>query len=283
MQISAKQCLIRKIRKYELEDAIQVFMSSFRRTDDQSLYQLTKNHWSNWQKSKLAEFYGAFYETRLVGFCLCFAFKATASLGYMCVDFRYQNQGIGSRILHHIITELEGKGITTIRLYATKMGENLYRKYEFKEDFIGSIYEVDFHEEINKKSLRVRLSNRILPWIFTLDKAVYGDDRTKLFRFLIKNGKLIIKPRSGFAFVRGENIGPIVAKNIPAFINLLKYAYTLGGRKLHYLSHDTRSLKVIEVLHLIENTAMRCKRMIYGTEIKEDLSNYYSMYNFAIG
>ena len=230
MQISAKQCLIRKIRKHELEDAIQVFMSSFRRTDDQTLYLLTKNHWTNWQKSRLAEFYGAFYETRLVGFCLCFAFKTTASLGYMCVDFRYQNQGIGSRILHHIIAELEGKGITTIRLYATKMGENLYRKYEFKEDFIGSIYEVNFHEEINKKSLRVRPSSRILPWVFTLDKAVYGDDRTKLLRFLIKNGQLIVKPRSGFAFVRGENVGPIVAKNIPAFIDLLKYAYTLGGQ-----------------------------------------------------
>ncbi len=283
MQISANQCLIRKIRKHELEETIQVFMSSFRRSDDQSLYHLTKNHWTNWQKSKLADFYGAFHENQLVGFCLCFAFKTTASLGYMCVDFRYQNQGIGSMILNHIITELEGKGIKTIRLYATKMGENLYRKYEFEEDFIGSIYEVDFREEISKKNLKVRLSSRILPWVYNLDKAVYGDDRTRLLRYLIKNGQLIVKPRSGFAFIKGENIGPIVSKNIPVFIDLLKYAYTLGGRKLHYLSHDSRSLKVIEVLYLIENTAMRCKRMIYGPKINENLSNYYSMYNFAIG
>ena len=283
MQISAKQCSIRKIRNHELEDAIKVFMSSFRRTDDQSLYQLTKKHWTNWQKSKLAEFYGAFYESKLLGFCLCFAFKTTASLGYMCVDFRYQNQGIGSVILNHIIEELETQGITTIRLYATKMGENLYKKYDFKEDFIGSIYEVNFREEIDKKRLRVRISSRIVPWVYNLDKAVYGDDRTKLLRFLIKNGQLIVKPRLGFAFVKSENIGPIIAKNIPVFTDLLKYAYTLGGRKLHYLSHDSRSLKIIEVLHLLENTAMRCKRMIRGDSIKENLSNFYSMYNFAIG
>ena len=78
-------------------------------------------------------------------------------------------------------------------------------------------------------------------------------------------------------------IGPVVAKNIPVFIDLLKYAYTLGGRKLYYLIHNSRSHKVIEVLHLIENTAMRCKRMIRGQEIHEDLTNYYAMYNFAIG
>jgi len=88
-------------------------------------------------------------------------------------------------ILNHIINELESKGIKTIRLYATKMGEKLYRKYDFEEDFIGSVYEVVFNEEINLG--RVRTTNRILPWIYTLDRQIYGDDRTKLLRSLIKN------------------------------------------------------------------------------------------------
>jgi ribosomal protein S18 acetylase RimI-like enzyme len=268
---------------HELEDAIQVFMSSFRRTDDESLYELTKNHWTNWQKSKLASFYGAFQDSILVGICLSFPFKTTATLGYMCVDYRYQNQGIGSSLLNHIINELDGQGIHTIRLYATKIGENLYKKYGFTEDFIGSIFGLDFREDISKRELRVRTSNRILPWIYSLDKAVYGDDRTKFLRYLIKNGQLIVKARSGFAFVRGEKIGPVIAKNIPVFIDLLKYAYTLGGRKIYYLTHNPHSHKIIEVLHLVENTAMRCKRMVRGEKIKEDLSNFYALYNFSIG
>ncbi len=281
MQISAKQCSVRKIRKHELEQAIQVFMNSFHRTDDESLYRLTKTHWTNWQRSNLAEFYGAFTGQTLIGFCLCFAFKTTASLGYMCVEVQYQNQGIGSLILNHIINELESRNIRTIRLYATKMGENLYRKYGFEEDFLGSVYEVKFNEEINTR--RVKTTNRILPWIYTLDKQIYGDDRTKLLRSLIKNGQLIVKPRLGYAFVSGENIGPVGAKNIPVFVELLKYAFSSGGRKLYYLTHNERSLKVIEILHLIENSAMRCKRMIRGSKITEDLSNFYAMYNFAIG
>lgn len=283
MQIGSKHCSIRKIRKHELEDAIQVFMTSFRRSDDESLYQLTKKHWLNWQKSKLAEFYGAFYGSELVGICLSFPFKTTSSLGYMCVDSKHQNQGIGSSLLNHVIKDLERKGISTIRLYATKMGENLYKKYEFSEDYIASIYELNFHEEINTRGLRVRTSKRILPWVYNLDKSVFGDDRTKLFRFLIKNGELITKPRLGFAFVRNDIIGPVVAKNIPVFIDLLKYAYTIGGRKLFYLTHDSRSLKIVDVLHLIENTAKRCKRMIRGHKISEDLSNFYALYNFSIG
>ncbi len=281
MQLSAKQCSIRKIRKNELKNAIHVFMKSFRRTEDQSLFNLTEKHWINWHENKLAEFYGVFYNSNLIGICLAFPFKKTASLGYMCVDFQYQRQGIGSLLLEHIINDLEKRDISLIRLYATKMGESLYRKYGFNEQFIGSIYEFNFHEEIRVR--RVRSSSRIMPWMYSLDKQVYGDDRTKLLRFLVKNAKLIIKSRSGFAFVRGEIVGPVIAKNIPVFIDLLKYAYILGARKLYYLTHDNRSLKVIEVLHLIENTAMRCKRMIRGNQIDENLSYFYAMYNFAIG
>ena len=283
MQISANQCSIRKLRNHEIEDALQLFMRSFRRSDDESLYLLTKKHWTNWQQSNLAEFYAAFHHSKLIGLCLCFPFKTTASLGYMVVDIDYQRQGIGRLLLGTIIKELEQKEISSIRLYATKMGENLYKKFDFHEDCIGSIYEFNFHEEIKPRSLRVRISKRILPWVYILDKTVYGDDRTKLLRFLIKNGQLLVKPRSGFAFIRDDLVGPIVAKNIPVFIDLLKYAYTLGGRRLYYLTHDERSRKLIEVLHLIENTVMRCKRMIRGQDIDENLSYFYAMYNYAIG
>jgi hypothetical protein len=228
-------------------------------------------------------FYGAFFSSKLVGLCLCFAFKTTASLGYMVVDLDHQKKGIGTRLLDFILSELEHQGIKTVRLYATKMGEHLYTKFDFHEDCIGSIYEMDFHEEINPRSLRVRVSNRILPWVYSMDKAVYGDDRTKLLRFLIKNGKLLVKGRLGFAFVRKGIIGPIVAKNIPVFNDLLKYAFTMGARKLYYLTHDNRSRKVIEIMHLLEKSSMRCNRMVRGENIKEDLTKFYALYNFALG
>jgi len=283
MQISTKQCLIRKIRSHELEEAIHVFMRAFRRTDDEMLFQITKTHWKNWQSSGLAEFYGAFLNDRLIAICLCFAFKRTASLGYMSVDLSYQHQGVGRSLLEYIIHDLEQKRIFTIRLYATKMGEGLYNQHSFKEDYIGSIYELNFREEINLKGLKVRTSSRIWPWIYSLDKEVYGDDRTKLLRFLIKNSRLIVKGRHGFAFIRNDTVGPVIAKNIPIFIDLLKYAYILGAKKLCYLTHDSHSLKVIDILHLVENTTMRCKRMIRGPPFIENLSLPYAMYNFAIG
>ena len=283
MQISAKQCSFRKLRKHELEDALRLFMRSFRRSEDESLYRLTKKHWTDWQTSHLAVFYGAFFSSKLVGLCLCFAFKTTASLGYMVVDIDNQHKGIGTSLLGFILSELEQRGIKTVRLYATKMGEHLYKKFDFHEDCIGSIYEMDFHEEINPRSLRVRVSNRILPWVYSLDKAVYGDDRTPLLRFLIKNGQLLVKGRLGFAFVRKGIVGPIVTKNIPVFIDLLKFAYTKGARKLYYLTHDNRSRKLIEIIHLIEKTSMRCNRMVRGEHIKEDLKKFYALYNFAIG
>ena len=67
---------------------------------------------------------------------------------------------------------MEGKGITTIRLYATKMGQVSREYMSLKKMSSDPFYEVNFDEEINKKSLSVRPSSRILPWVFTLDKAV---------------------------------------------------------------------------------------------------------------
>ncbi|MBN2155408.1 MAG: GNAT family N-acetyltransferase [Candidatus Lokiarchaeota archaeon] len=282
-QIRIKHCSVRKIHRSELKEAIYVFMRSFRRNDDNALFELTLDYWTNWYNNKLAIFYGAFHKRQLVGICLSFPFEKTASLGYMCVDFKYQNLGIGRYLLECIINNLEENGVSSIRLYATKMGENLYDKYGFQHDYIGSVFELNFQEEIRPRGLRVRLTKRILPWIYNLDKEVYGDNRTKLFRFLIKNSQLIVKGRAGFAFVRNDIVGPVVAKNIPVFVDILKYAYVLGARKIFFLMHDPRSMKISSILHLRENTAMRCKRMIRGSKIDENLSLPYAMFNFAIG
>lgn len=62
-------------------------------------------------------------------------FENIAWIAMVLVDKKVRGQGIGKLIVEHAIAYLDAKGIETIRLDATSLGQGLYKKLGFREEY----------------------------------------------------------------------------------------------------------------------------------------------------
>ncbi len=62
-------------------------------------------------------------------------FENIAWIAMVLVDKKVRGRGIGKLIVEHAIAYLDAKGIETIRLDATSLGQGLYKKLGFREEY----------------------------------------------------------------------------------------------------------------------------------------------------
>jgi len=62
-------------------------------------------------------------------------FENIAWIAMVLVDKKVRGQGIGKLIVEHAIAYLDAKGIETVRLDATSLGQGLYKKLGFREEY----------------------------------------------------------------------------------------------------------------------------------------------------
>ncbi|MBP7507189.1 MAG: GNAT family N-acetyltransferase [Prolixibacteraceae bacterium] len=138
-------------------------------------YQLfLQNEWQPW-------FYPfqATYNNSLVGFGMFCIFKQFAWLGWILVHENYRNQGIGTKITKHLITEAQKKGALNFILTASDLGLPIYSKLGFK---ITSRY-IFFNRpekkfsNAEKKHIR-KAVYRDIENVSNLDLKATGEDRS---------------------------------------------------------------------------------------------------------
>ncbi len=69
------------------------------------------------------------------GTAVAVCFGAVAWVGMVLVDETQRGRGIGTAIMRHALVQLDAKGIQSIRLDATHLGEPIYRKLGFEAQF----------------------------------------------------------------------------------------------------------------------------------------------------
>lgn len=147
-----------------------------------------------------------------------------AWIAMVLVDKGYRGQGVSKLLLENVIKKSEG--IKSIKLDATQAGQQVYTKFGFKEEYLitrminSSVKNVT----LNNDESVVQVQSNDIPGIITLDKIVFGADRTLLIESLIKqypNKAWVIKCDemiTGFALGRNGNryqhIGPVVASSV---------------------------------------------------------------------
>jgi ribosomal protein S18 acetylase RimI-like enzyme len=154
-------------------------------------------------------------------------FGKCAWIAMVLVDTAFRNQGIAKEMLLHAIQYLENKGMTTVRLDATALGQGLYRKLGFEDEYEVARFT---REPVSGKFTSVYTphiaSEEIIRDIITLDLLATGADRAMLLRDLISQGSPFYytqdddsQPES-YAFTRAGisavQIGPAIAVNADA-------------------------------------------------------------------
>jgi ribosomal protein S18 acetylase RimI-like enzyme len=113
-------------------------------------------------------------------------FGTCAWIAMVLVDTAFRNQGIAKQMLLHAIRYLENKGMTTIRLDATALGEGLYRKLGFEGEYEVTRF---MREPLPGHPAPVRAEQIVVEEVMrdinTLDMLATGADRTMLLRSLM--------------------------------------------------------------------------------------------------
>jgi GNAT superfamily N-acetyltransferase len=144
-----------------------------------------------------------------------------AWIGMVLVDKEYRGQGISKLLLENIFEKL--KHCPSIKLDATPAGQNVYKKFDFKDEYFiarmttSSVNSVPVeHDESIQPA-----EEKDVEEIIALDTLVFGANRTQLITFLVReypHKAWLLKRNNnitGFVLGRDGNkyhqVGPVVA------------------------------------------------------------------------
>ena len=140
---------------------------------------------------------------------------AHASVGMMLVAARYGRRGLGRALMTHL---LGAAGDATVTLFATAMGRPLYEKLGFRPTGRSVSFTGHFRPGPEEPAITTGpAAGSDLPAIVTLDKAVFGADRSRILRRLPDFAEEIrvSEDAAGYAaaWSNGQTtvIGPVIA------------------------------------------------------------------------
>jgi GNAT superfamily N-acetyltransferase len=181
---------------------------------------------TDWRRALSLEPEGCFsaeLDGSLVGTTTTCIFGPIAWVAMVLVDDSVRRRGIGTALMRHALEFLDRRGVRTVRLDATGMGQPLYAKLGFKVQYkltryVGTFLRVRPDEEAGGAET---LSRDQLESVLEYDRAVTATDRRKLLTQLFdehprglrgvwRGGKL-----AGFLMsrsrLRGVQVGPCLA------------------------------------------------------------------------
>lgn len=240
-----------QIRKFEEEDAEateQILRAAFGRTESMQA-ELRRN-----RKTTPEAWFIAEVEGERVGMVGAVNYATFAYIGMMVVHPAYQRRGIGRKLMERLLDWLQAHQIEMSLLDATEFGEPLYARLGFMEDDRVHIYHQVYEKQYSEFPEGVRpVREKDLPAVHTLDRAVYGGDRSVVLdaffhdypkrAFLATEGESI----RGFLFAQEKRIGPWIATDLPAADGLLQAALSLpyenpAGILIPHLNEEGRGL-----------------------------------------
>jgi GNAT superfamily N-acetyltransferase len=108
----------------------------------------------------------------------CCRFGETGWIAMVLVDPVYRGFGIAGRLVQHAIACLQHAGAKSIRLDATAMGQKVYRKLGFREEYEVIRYEGIAGKEVSGVALQPVLStDALMDEIAAIDRKATGTGR----------------------------------------------------------------------------------------------------------
>lgn len=149
------------------------------------------------------------------------AAETVAWIGLMLVAGDLRGQGIGRRLMERALEYCDACGVRSVRLDATPLGEPLYRKLGFRDDFLLTRHAVDaapLLPPLPRTEAIVSLDASRLDSIRQLDHCATGIDRSRLLEMLVHEnpaaGRCLLQEGRIMSFLlerpgtHGRQLGP---------------------------------------------------------------------------
>ncbi len=161
-------------------------------------------------------------------------FDDIAWISMVLVDKKFRGRGIGQMMFSYVLDKLRESGTRTIRLDATAMGVNLYKKYGFQEEYelVRLIRPPMMPLEEKERNIQPALN---MANVIDLDYQITATNRQRLIDYLRNETgtKFYVHSQvegavSGYVGIRhgrlAWQIGPCIAENVSSGIELLTKA-----------------------------------------------------------
>jgi ribosomal-protein-alanine N-acetyltransferase len=283
-----KTYIIREPRLEEILESIKVFLLSFGRMNFNMILTEEKT-WVYLINNKIAKFLIAETEEKIVGVGGLFLFQQVGSVGYMGVLPDYRGQGIGTAIFRNLMKIALSVGVKTVMLYASKLGEPIYKKFGFVGKYNASMHHlVNFKPEMQESIKDVKIIESAPDWVLKFDRKTMGFDRSDYLKARISVGaKLLLIENEGFGLLSPVlskiRLGPLMAKNPEIALQIINKGIELGADNLIIPYYPLMQNKISMMSHLTESKEPPNLKMVYGKDIQGKLRYLYSIGTYARG
>jgi len=222
------------------------FQSSTNRLNDLRLYRrLQPDGW-----------FAACLEERLIGTVGAVSYGTVAHVGFMTVHPDLQGQGIGRKLMEHVLAWLESQKVPVVTLDASKKGFPLYEKLGFVTLDETATFERQITPDGAPLPAGVQpITPGDLDELAELDNPIFGSDRRKVFQALLElHPSRAFLTRSvdgritGYIFAQTNRIGPWVMLSAGHEEQLLQAALTLSYENPVSVCVPSVNLKAVELL-----------------------------------
>lgn len=216
-------------------------------------------------------------DNAIVGVGCNIVFKRTAWLAHIIVGKDFRNRGIGFKLVRNLLDKLEGnKSVRSVLLIATKMGEPIYFKADFRE--------VSQYVQLNRKEQWkveppsgnvVSYEKEYYQQIIKLDKTISGEDREPLIQQFLFNSKVYVESNQvqGF-YLPSLGDGLIFADNNLAGIELMKYKYSTIDKAI--IPSENKTAINFLTQNGFSQAIPENKRMVFGEDLNWQAEKFYS-------
>lgn len=279
--------LIREPQPNEILNSIITMLRSF---DRPLINEIEKERdvWLYLIKNKIAKFLISLRNNKIIGIGGLFLFQNVASIGYMGVLQGYRNQGVGGAIFQKLKQAAIDAGCKTISLYASKLGEHIYRKSGFQGNFSANMYLMpNIPPTIAPKNKNLKVISKIPEWVLDLDGETVGFDRSNYLKARVSLGaKLIVVENEGYGLISkiltNIRLGPVIASNLEVAVEIIGEGISLGAKSIIIPKHAFFQNEIIPLLGLVEQGKPNLK-MVFGENIIRNLNYLYAIGTYAKG
>jgi GNAT superfamily N-acetyltransferase len=254
-----------------------------------------QNHWNqlegDWRRQLDLEPDGCFLAERAglpIGTACCCVFDEVAWINLVLVDKAQRCQGIGSALLRHVVQYLDARGVASIRLDATPLGQPIYEKFGFLGEFTLTRFEGTLPAAFQEAPGAEPMTRADLAAVCRLDQAVTQTRRQKLLRHLVEaypevsrkfapdgelEGYSLARPGS-----RAWQIGPVQGSPQAGRVLLVDAARRFAGQRVH-LDVPADHAEAVALAQALGLTPQRpFLRMSRGRRGQENLPLFWSSF-----
>ncbi|MFW9972699.1 MAG: GNAT family N-acetyltransferase [Candidatus Odinarchaeota archaeon] len=268
----------------EIIKSINVLYSGFGRVSPEDIKEEEKV-WKALIEWEIGKFLIAEENGKIFGIGGVLIFEKVSSFGYMAVLQEYRGKGVGTAIFGNLLEIANKSNCESMILYASGLGEPIYKMFGFKRRFWGKMYQLPIQpQELGFVDKGIRILHTVPDWVLALDKNTMGFDRANYLNLRIKLGARIIAiENEGYGLVANKRLGPLIATKLDTAVQIINKSITLGIDHMIVAEHQYLQNRFFESLDLTELENRASVKMILGKEIKGKLDLLYAIGTFAKG